>query len=145
LIGRPAFAAAETGSPSPAQAFRLAARPFGSTARSSRVENPGWVEAGRPAGAIAPERHEVRRWPGQVANGEAEVAQRGFVGVDAQDFCGSRGALKCEAGAQRAGSGRIGAQGRVEQGEPGAGGGGRAIPGVSLGLSWLARASRAAR
>ena len=42
-----------TGSPSPAQAFRLAARPFGSTARSSRAAasriRPGSRLGGRPA------------------------------------------------------------------------------------------------
>ena len=85
-----AFAAAETGSPSPAQAFRLAARPFGSTARSSRAAasriRAGSRLGGR-LGAIAPERQEVRRGPERVADGEAEVTQRGFVGVEAQDFC----------------------------------------------------------
>ena len=67
-------------------------------------------------------RQKVRGGPERVADGEAEVAQRGFVGVDAQDFGGSRGALQRQAGAQRAGGGRVGAQGRVEQSEPGAGG-----------------------
>ena len=62
-----------------------------------RVKDPAWVEAGRPAGAIAPERQEVRRGPERVADGEAEVAQRGFVGVEAQDFGGGRGALQREA------------------------------------------------
>ena len=84
-----AFAAAETGSPSPAQAFRLAARPFGSTARSSRAAastiRPGSRLGGR-LGAITPERQEVRRGPERVADRETEVAQRGFVGVEAQDF-----------------------------------------------------------
>ena len=133
-----------------------------------RVENPAGVEAGRPAGAIAPERQEVRRGPERVADGEAEVAQRGCVGVEAQDLGGSRGALQREAGAQRAGGGRIGAEKGVEQGEPGAGGKQRiALPcpsagprpgrdrrrrrkglpfrGFRRGSSWLARASRAAQ
>ena len=87
-----------------------------------RVENPAWVEAGRPAGAIAPQRQEVRRGPERVADGEAEVAQRGFVGVEAQDFGGGGGALQREAGAQRPGGGRVGAQIGVEKREPGAGG-----------------------
>jgi len=45
--------AAETGSPSPAEAFRLAARPFGSTARSSSAatvaRRSAWNADGRPA------------------------------------------------------------------------------------------------
>ena len=57
-----AFAAAETGSPSPAQAFRLAARPFESTTRSSRAAasriRPGSRLGGRPA----PSRHSDRRF-----------------------------------------------------------------------------------
>ena len=166
-----ALAAAETGSPSPAQAFRLAARPFGSTARSSRAAaspNPAWVEAGRPAGAIAPQRQEVRRGPERVADGEAEVAQRGCVGVEAQDFGGSRGALQREAGAQRPGGGRVGAQDRRRARRarrrrqtadrpalpfrwpaprPGSAPAAErlAVPGFSLGSPWLARASRAAQ
>jgi hypothetical protein len=66
-----------------------------------RVKDPGWVEAGRPAGAIAPERRKTCHGAERVAEGEAEVARRGFVGVEAQDFCASRGALQCEAGAER--------------------------------------------
>ena len=50
-----------------------------------------------------------------VANGEAQVAQRACVGVEAQDLGGGRGALKREAGAQRAGAGRVAAQEGVEQ------------------------------
>ena len=61
------------------------------------VEDPAWVEAGRPAGAVAPERQEVRRRAERVADGEAEVAQRGCVGVEAQDFGGGGGALQREA------------------------------------------------
>ena len=48
-----ALAAAETGLPSPAPAFRLKARPFGSTARSNRAAaskiRPGSRLGGRPA------------------------------------------------------------------------------------------------
>ena len=86
------------------------------------VDNPAGVEAGRPAGAIAPQRQEVRRGPARIADCETEVAQRGFVCVDAQDFGRGRGALQREAGAQGAGGGRIGAQGCVEKRKPGAGG-----------------------
>ena len=86
------------------------------------VDNPAGVEAGRPAGAIAPQRQEVRRGPERVADCETEVAQRGFVGVEAQDFGRGRGALQREAGAQRPGGRRIGAQTGVEKREPGAGG-----------------------
>ena len=110
-----ALAAAETGSPSPAQAFRLgceAVRVHSQIEPRRRVENPGWVEAGRPAGAIAPQRQQVRGGPERVADGEAQVAQRGFVGVDAQDLGGGRGALQRQAGAQRPGGGRVGAQER---------------------------------
>ena len=116
-----AFAAAETGSPSPAQAFRLgceAVRVHGQVQPRRRVKDPAWVEAGRPAGAIAPERQEGRRGPERVADGEAEVAQRGCVGVEAQDFGGGRGALQRQAGAQRPGGGRIGAQIGVEKASP---------------------------
>ena len=102
-----ALAAAETGSPSPAQAFRLAARPFGSTARSSarrRGGEPAGVEAGRAGGEVAPQLKELRRgWAG-VADGEAQIAQRAFVGVEAQDFGRGRGADEGEALAQRAGA-----------------------------------------
>ena len=126
-----ALAAAETGSPSPAQAFRLAARPLGSTARSSRAAASKIRLGSRLGGrlsAVAPERQEVRRGSERVADGEAEVAQRGFVGVEAQDFGAGRGALQREAGAQRPGGGRIGAQECVEQSEPGPGGKQRTRP-----------------
>jgi hypothetical protein len=53
------------------------------------VENPAGVEAGRPAGAIAPELQQVRRGPERIADGEAEITQRGCVGAKAQEFCGS--------------------------------------------------------
>ena len=76
-----------------------------------RVADPAWVEAGRPAGAIAPERQKVRCGPERVADGEAQVAQRAFVGVEAQDFGGGRGALQRQAGAERPGGGRVGRAG----------------------------------
>jgi hypothetical protein len=90
--------------------------------RRRHVEDPARVEAWWPLSAIAPQRQEGRREPGRVADGEAEVAQRGCVGVNAQDFCGSRGALQREAGAQRPCGGRVGAQEGVEQSEPRPGG-----------------------
>ena len=80
----------ETGSPSPAQSFRLAARPFGSGTSQvqprRRVEDPPRVEAGRPAGEVAPQRQKARGGPELVADGEAQIAQRAFVGVEAQDL-----------------------------------------------------------
>ena len=163
-----AFAAAETGSPSPAQAFRLDARAFGSTARSSGAaavaSRPGSRLGGRPASS----RQSDRRFaagPDPVADGEAQVAQSGCVGVEAQDLGGGRGALKRQAGAQRPGGGRVAAQEAIEQREAGAGeeqgialpcpsarprpGRERApaaersaVPGLSPGSSWLARASQ---
>ena len=99
-----------------------AVRVHGQVQPRRRVANPAGVEAGRPAGAIAPERQEVRRRAERVADGEAEVAQRRFVGVEAQDFGGGRGAVQRQAGAQRPGGGRLGAQKGVEQREAGAGG-----------------------
>ena len=118
-------AAAETGSPLPAQAFRLAARPFGSDSQVEprrRVGEPAGVEAG---GRPARSRHSDKRFaagPSGVANGEAQVAQRGFVCVDAQDLGGGGGALKRQAGAQRPGARRVAAQEGVEEREAGAGG-----------------------
>ena len=50
-------AAAETGSPSPAQAFRPDARPFGSTARSSRAAASASRPASRLGGRPARSRH----------------------------------------------------------------------------------------
>ena len=86
----------------------------GPQARSSRAAasriRPGSRLGGRPARSRHSE--EVRRGPARVADGEAEVAQRGFVGVEAQDFGRSRGALQREAGAQRPGGRRLGAQNR---------------------------------
>ena len=86
-----------------------------------RVGEPAGVEAGRPAGEVAPQPEQLRRRPELVADGEAQVAQRAFVGVEAQDLGGGRGALKRQAGAQRPGGGRVAAQERVEQREAGAG------------------------
>jgi impB/mucB/samB family len=56
-----AFAAAETGSPSPARAVRLAARLFGSTARSSRAGAPNIRPGSRLGGRPAPSRHNDTR------------------------------------------------------------------------------------
>ena len=61
------------------------------------IKDPAWVEAGWPLSAVAPERQEVCRRSERVADGEAEVTQRGGVGVEAQDFGGGRGALQREA------------------------------------------------
>ena len=91
-----ALAAAETGSPSPAQvpqAWREAVR-----VRRSQVEprrrggEPVGVEAGRPGGEVAPQPEQLRRGPSGVADGEAQVAERACVGVEAQDLGGGRGA-----------------------------------------------------
>ena len=121
-----ALAAAETGSPSPAQAFRLAARPFGSSrARSSarrRVARSGrgrgWA-AGRRDRAIAT---KARGGPERSPTAKRRSRSAAFVGVEAQDLGGGGGALKRQAGAQRPGGGRVGAQECVEQREAGAGG-----------------------
>ena len=87
-----------------------------------RVGEPAGVEAGRPAGELAPQLKQLRRGPELVADGEAQVAQRAFVGVEAQDLGGGGGALQRQAGAQRPGGGRVAAQEGVEQREAGAGG-----------------------
>ena len=57
------------------------------------------LEAGRPADAIAPERQEVRRGPERLADREAEVTSRGFVGVEAQSF--AEAAALCSASRAR--------------------------------------------
>ena len=95
------------------------------TARSSRAaaaaSRPGSRLGGRPARS----RHSLSSFaagPSGVADGEAQVAQRAFVGVEAQDLGGGGGALKRQARAQRPGGGRVAAQAGVEQGEAGAGG-----------------------
>ena len=142
------------------QAGREAVRVHGQVEPRGCVGNPAGVEAGRAAGEVAPQPEQLRRRAERVADGEAQVAQRAFVGVEAQDFCASRGALQREAGAQRPGGGRVGAQEGVEQSEPGAGGEQRIalpcpsagprpgrdrrrrrkgvrVPGFSRGWSWL--------
>jgi hypothetical protein len=117
-----AFAAAETGSASRAQAFRLVARPFESTAKSSRApasQIRAWVEAARPAGAIAPERHEGRG-PERVPT--AKRRSRGVASSALmRRFLRKSGALQPQERAERAGGGRVGAQGRVGQSERGVG------------------------
>ena len=57
-----AVLAAETGSPCPALAFRLDARPFGSTARSSRAAAAASRPGSRPGGRLARSRHSVKRF-----------------------------------------------------------------------------------
>ena len=57
------------------------------------------VEAGRAAGEVAPQPEQLRRRPKRVSNGEAQVAQRAFVGVEPQDLGGGRGAHEGEAAA----------------------------------------------
>ena len=97
----------------------------GPQARSSRAAASAIRPGSRLGGRLARSRQSDNRFaagPSGVADGEAEVAQRGFVGVEAQDFGGGRGALKRQAGAQRPGGGRVAAQTGVEQSEPGAGG-----------------------
>ena len=119
-----AFAAAETGSPSPAQAFRLAARPFGSTSQVEPRRRVGIRAGSRLGGRPARSRQSRSRFAAGAKSspiGEAEVAQRGCIGVKAQDFGRGRGALKRQASAQRPGGGRICAQTGVQEREPGAG------------------------
>ena len=158
--------------PAPAQAFRLAARPFGSTARSSRAAASRIWAGSRLGGRPAPsrqQRQKGRRGPERVADGEAEVTQRGCVGVEAQDLGGGRGALqrKPEREAPRRRAGRRAGQ-ASRSASAGAGGEqgialpcpsarprpgrdrsrrleGLAVPGFSLVSTWLARASRAAQ
>ena len=83
----------------PCASLQAAARPLGSTARSSRAAAAkirlGSRLGGR-LGDVAPERQELCRRSERVADGEAEVAQRGCVGVEAQDFGAGRGALQRE-------------------------------------------------
>ena len=117
--------AAETGSPSPAQAFRLDARPFGSgRARSSRAaavaRRSAWNAGGRPARS----RHSHSSLAAGLASSpmaKRRSRERAFVGVEAQDLGGGRGALQREAGAQRPGGRRVATQEGVEQREAGAG------------------------
>ena len=69
--------------------------------RGRRGGEPAGVEAGRPAGEIPPELKEPRGRAG-VADGEAQVAQRAFVGVEAKDLGRRRGAHEGEALPERA-------------------------------------------
>lgn len=77
--------------------------------------------------------HDLKRsfWAGaskepggqaSVADGEAEVAQGGFVGIEAEDLGGSGHALKGQARPEHAGAGRVAAQACVKKGEAGPGG-----------------------
>ena len=84
-------------------------------------ETVGSKLGGRPARSRH-SRSSFAAGPSVVANGEAQVAQRAFVGVEAQDLGGGGGALEREAGAQRPGGGRVAAQEGVEEREAGAGG-----------------------
>ena len=107
--------------PAPAQAFRLDARPFGSgRARSSRAAaskiRPGSRLGGRPARS----RHSRSSLAaGLAASPMAKRRSRKLdcVGVEAEDFGASRGALKRQARAQRPGCRRVAAQDSVEQRE----------------------------
>ena len=92
--------------------------------RSSRAVASRIRRGSRLGDRPARSRHsdkEARGGPKLVANGEAQIAQRAFVGVEAQDLGAGRGALKREAGAQRPGARRVAAQESVEKGERGAG------------------------
>ena len=65
-------------------------------ARSSRAAASASRPGSRLGGRLARSRHSDRRFaagPSRVANGEAQVAQRAFVGVEAQDLGGGGGAL----------------------------------------------------
>ena len=115
-----ALAAAETGSSSPAHAFspREAVRVRRPGRARRRVEiRPGSRLGGRPASS----RHSAESAGRAGRRGEAQIAQRALVRVEAQDLGGCGGALKRKAGAERAGGGRIAAQEGVEEREAGAG------------------------
>ena len=74
-----ALAAAETGSPSPAQAFRLArgrSGPAGQVEPRRRGGKPAGVEAGRPAGEVAPQPKQLRRGPARRRRRSAGRAAR---------------------------------------------------------------------
>ena len=94
-------------------AFRLDARPLGSgRARSSRAA--AW-RAGRRRGRAGGRRGRATAAAALpqaqlLADGEAQVAQRAFVGVEAEDLGGGGGALQRQAVAQRPGGGRVAAQ-----------------------------------
>ena len=96
-----AFAAAEIGSPALRglrQAFRQRVRVpregRGAPRRRQSGRGRGWA-AGRPGRAIAGSSFAAGR--GSAADGEAQIAQRRCVGVEAQDLGGGRGALKRQA------------------------------------------------
>ena len=94
------------------------------TGRSSAVVASRIRSGSRPGGRPARSRQslsKIRRRAERVADGEAEIAQRAFVGVDAQDLGCGRGALQRQAGRRPRRQADRGAEG-VEQGEPGAGG-----------------------
>ena len=104
------------------QAGREAVRVHGQVEPRRRRGEPAVVETGRPGGEVAPQPEQPCRGTGVFADGEAQVAERDFVGVEAQDLGRGGGALKRQAGAQRSGGGRVGAETGVEQSEAGAGG-----------------------
>ena len=51
-----------------------------------RVADPAWIEAGRPAGEVAPQGEQPCRGRKVVPDGEAQVAQRVFAGVEPEDL-----------------------------------------------------------
>jgi hypothetical protein len=96
--------------------------------RQSEVEprcrggKPAWVEARRVGGEVAPQPEQPCRRTGVFADGEAQVAQRAFVGVEAEDLGSGSGAHQRKAGAERPGWRRVAAQEGIEQSDAGAGG-----------------------
>ena len=120
-----ALAAAETGSPSPAQAFRLAARPFGSTARSSRAAasriRPGSRLGGRPARS----RHSDRSFAaGPSGSPTAKRRSRSAASSALRRRILAEAAALCSARRERSAPAAGGSPRRtgVEQGEAGPGG-----------------------
>ena len=99
--------------------FRQSARPWGPRVRSSRAAASKIRRGSRPGGrpAIPPPRQKARCGPERVANGEAQVTQRPFVGVDAQDLAQARRSSAPDESAA-AGGGRVGAQKRVDKARP---------------------------
>ena len=92
--------------------------------RSSRAAASPIRRGSRPGGRTPRSRHSDRRLRRRrkvVADGEAQVAQRAFIGVEAQDLGAGRGAVHSEARAEGSGAGRVAAQESVEQGEACAG------------------------
>ena len=90
--------------------------------RRRRSGEAAGVERRWLAGQIAPEVQQSRGRHSFLSRCEAKIAERRRVGPQTQHSraCGCR--LQREALAQRAGGGRVAAQMRVEQSEPGAGG-----------------------